>query len=247
MPPAKTARKRAAKPAVEDDELEGIDEELAALESATDLDDLDVDEPDDEEQEDEEEAKPAAKRKKAAAKKAAPEPEEDEEEEDDEESDEEEEGEDEEPEPDEFEDMDRTELKAYNKEQELGIVVKKSMTDDDLREVVRTEAKGKGLVAEDEEEDEEPAEEQEAAPAKKTRGRPKGSGANPPRAAKQPTDEPILSVDDVAAIGGLAEHQVRAFARKYPKAFPKASPKAQYRFNPKQARAILKGLGALAE
>lgn len=81
---------------------------------------------------------------------------------------EEEEGEDdndddseEEDEGDEFDDMDRTELKAYIKDNELNITVKKSMSDDDIRELIRA------AVAENDEEDNEPEEEEEAKPAPK--------------------------------------------------------------------------------
>lgn len=81
--------------------------------------------------------------------------------------DDEEEGEDdndddseEEDEGDEFDDMDRTELKAYIKDNELNITVKKSMSDDDIRELIRE------AVAENDEEDNEP-EEEEAKPAPK--------------------------------------------------------------------------------
>lgn len=70
------------------------------------------------------------------------------EEEEDEETEEEEEDEDE---GDEFAEMDRTALKAYIKDNELDITVKKSMTDDDIREAIRAE------VGEEEEEDEKPA------------------------------------------------------------------------------------------
>lgn len=82
--------------------------------------------------------------------------------------DEEEEGEDdndddseEEDEGDEFDDMDRTELKAYIKDNELNITVKKSMSDDDIRELIRA------AVIENDEEDNEPEEEEESKPAPK--------------------------------------------------------------------------------
>jgi hypothetical protein len=67
----------------------------------------------------------------------------------------------EEDESDEFDDMDRTELKAYIKDNELNITVKKSMSDDDIRELIRA------AVAENDEEDNEPEEEEEAKPAPK--------------------------------------------------------------------------------
>lgn len=67
-----------------------------------------------------------------------------------EEEDETEEAEDED-EGDEFDGMDRSALKAYIKDNELDITVKKSMTDDDIRGLIRAE------VGEEEEEDEKPA------------------------------------------------------------------------------------------
>ena len=78
-----------------------------------------VEEPEDDSEEEEE--KPAKK----SSKKKVEEPEEtDEEEETDEDS-------------DEFDDMDRKELKHYIKENELEITVKKSMSDDDIRDLIR--------------------------------------------------------------------------------------------------------------
>ena len=68
-------------------------------------------------------------------------------EEEEEEAEEEEEDEDE---GDEFAEMDRTALKAYIKDNELDITVKKSMTDDDISDLIRAE------VGEEEEEDEKP-------------------------------------------------------------------------------------------
>ena len=63
-------------------------------------------------------------------------------------------------EEDEFDDMDRTELKAYINENELEISVKKSMSDDDLRDAIRQE-----LASQEENSDEnnepEPEEEEE--------------------------------------------------------------------------------------
>ena len=85
-----------------------------------------------EEVEEEEEEKPKKPAKKASKKVEEPE-------------------EEEEDEGDEFAEMDRTALKAYIKDNELDITVKKSMTDDDIRELIRAE------VGEEEEEDEKPA------------------------------------------------------------------------------------------
>ena len=95
----------------------------------------------------EEEEKPKKPAKKASKKVEEPEEEED----DDEEEEEDDTEEADEDEGDEFDDMDRTALKAYIKDNELDITVKKSMTDDDIREAIRAE------VGEEEEEDEKPA------------------------------------------------------------------------------------------
>lgn len=104
------------------------------------------------EEEEAEEEKPKAKGKKAPAK-------DDDDEEEEEETEEPEEEETEE-EGDEFDEMDRTELKAYIKENELEITVKKSMSDDDIRNLIR-----EAVNDEEAEEDEEP----EEAPAPKTK------------------------------------------------------------------------------
>lgn len=98
-----------------------------------------------EEVEEEEDEKPKKPAKKASKK--VEEPEEEEEDEDEEETEEEED----EDEGDQFDEMDRSALKAYIKENELDITVKKSMSDDDIREAIRAE------VGEEEEEDEKPA------------------------------------------------------------------------------------------
>ena len=110
-----------------------------------------------EDDDDEEEVKP-----KKSVKKPEPEPEED----DDSEDETEDEPEEEETEDgDEFDDMDRTALKKYIKEKELEIVVKKSMSDDDLREAIRAEVNSDD-DSEDETEDE-PEEEEVEEPKKK--------------------------------------------------------------------------------
>ena len=88
-----------------------------------------------EDADDEEEKKPA---KKAAKKKVEEEPEDSEEEDsEEEETDDEDDSEEEETDSDEFDDMDRKELKRYIKENELEITVKKSMSDDDIRDLIR--------------------------------------------------------------------------------------------------------------
>ena len=88
-----------------------------------------------EEEETEEEKKPA---KKSAKKKVEEEPEDSEEEDsEEEETDDSEEEEEEDTDGDEFDDMDRKELKHYIKENELEITVKKSMSDDDIRDLIR--------------------------------------------------------------------------------------------------------------
>ena len=108
--------------------------------------------------------------KKKAVKKAYAKSEDDEEEEkdeaDEEEEDEEEEDEEEENDEDgdEFDSMDRVALKKYITANGLEISVKKSMSDDDLRNAIRAAAKSDDAdEADDEEEDDETEEE---APAK---------------------------------------------------------------------------------
>ena len=112
-------------------------------------------------EEEEEEEKPKAKKtsakKSAPAKKAEPEEEPEEEEEEDDEE-EEEEAEESAEEGDEFDEMDRTELKKYIKDNGLDVAVKKSMTDDDLRDAIRAAA---APEEEEEAEEEEPEAEEE--------------------------------------------------------------------------------------
>ena len=111
-----------------------------------------VEEPEDDEDEEEEE-KP--KKVTKSSKKKVEEPEEEEEETDEEEDD---------SEGDEFDEMDRSELRAYIKENDLDIVVKKSMSEDDIREAIR--AASEDSEEETEEEDDEEEEEEKPAPKK---------------------------------------------------------------------------------
>ena len=113
---------------------------------------VEEDEDDESEDEDEEEEKPKAKGK-SNKKKTEPEDEDDDEEEEAEED--EDEGEDE-SEGDELDDLDRAGLKKYIRENELEISIKKSMTDDDIREAIR-----EALASDEDETDEEPEEEDE--------------------------------------------------------------------------------------
>lgn len=83
-----------------------------------------------------------------------------EEEESDEGSDDDEDGDSDDADGDEFDGMDRTELKAYIKENELDVKVKKSWSDDEIREAIRAAEGGS-----DEEEEKEP--EPEPEPEKK--------------------------------------------------------------------------------
>ena len=126
-----------------EDENSGDDEEQTEEEENDELAE--------EVEEEEEEEKPKKSAKKASKKVEEPEEEEEEEEETEEEEEETEEEEEDEDEGDEFAEMDRTALKAYIKDNELDITVKKSMTDDDIRDLIRAE------VGEEEEEDEKPA------------------------------------------------------------------------------------------
>lgn len=106
-----------------------------------------------EEDDEEEEEKPAPKKtSKAGKKKPAPEPE-------DEEEDDEEESEADSDEDDGLDDLDRNELKKYIRDNDLDVSVKKSMSDDDLREAIREALKEDGDEDSDEEEDDEEEEE----------------------------------------------------------------------------------------
>jgi hypothetical protein len=71
-------------------------------------------------------------------------------------------------EEDEFDDMDRTELKAYINENELEISVKKSMSDDDLRDAIRQELASQ---EENSEENNEPEPEEEGEEEEKPRSK----------------------------------------------------------------------------
>ena len=119
---------------------------------------------------DEEEEKPKKSAKKVV-KKDAPAPkkavveDEDDEEEDDDTPEEEDDAED--AEGDEFDDMDRSELKKYISKNGLEISVKKSMSDDDLREAIRAASKDEDAAEEDDEEGDDTDDEEEA-PAKVT-------------------------------------------------------------------------------
>ena len=126
-----------------EDENSGDDEEQTEEEENDELAE--------EVEEEEEEEKPKKSAKKASKKVEEPEEEEEDDEETEEEEEETEEEEEDEDEGDEFAEMDRTALKAYIKDNELDITVKKSMTDDDIRDLIRAE------VGEEEEEDEKPA------------------------------------------------------------------------------------------
>lgn len=103
-----------------------------------------------EETDDEEEEKPAKKSSKKPAKKV----EEEEDDEEEEETEEKEEEEDDEEGDDGLDDMDRNQLKKYIKDNDLEITIKKSMSDDDIREAIR-DAQSEGNDDEEEEEEEE--------------------------------------------------------------------------------------------
>lgn len=76
---------------------------------------------------------------------------------------EEEEAEEEEEKVDELDSMNRKELKKFNKENKLGVRVKKSMTDDDLRDEIRSAMSDEDAEVEEEEEVEEPAKKEKPA------------------------------------------------------------------------------------
>ena len=115
---------------------------------------------DSDESDDEEEEEKPKKSSKAPAKKKVEEPEEEDEDEEEEEADEEEADD---SDDDGLDDMDRTELKKYIKDNGLEVSVKKSMSDDDLREAIR-----EAMSSEegDESEEDEDEEEEEAPKAK---------------------------------------------------------------------------------
>ena len=117
---------------------------------------------------DEEEEKPKKSAKKVvnkdvpAPKKAVVEDEDDEEEDDTPEEDDDAED----AEGDEFDDMDRSELKKYISKNGLEISVKKSMSDDDLREAIRAASKDEDAAEADDEEEDDDTDNEEEAPAK---------------------------------------------------------------------------------
>ena len=105
---------------------------------------------DEDEEEEEAPKKKSAPAKKSASKKKVEEPEEEEDEEEEEDDDEsEDEGDD-----DGLDDLDRDGLKKYIREKELEVSVKKSMSEDDIREAIR-EALSEGDDSEEEENEEE--------------------------------------------------------------------------------------------
>ncbi len=144
--------------------------------------------------------------------------------EDEEEDDEEEEDEIEE-DDDPLEGLDRAGLKAYNKENDLGVKVLKSMSDEDLEAAIRA-AMG------DEVEDE---------PVK-----PKGKGKTPPK-GKQPGQlirklpAGKLGAEDIAKMAGTNGLAIRNFLRKdeNKKRFPKNEELNRYAFTEKQAKTIV--------
>ena len=109
--------------------------------------------------------------KKTTVKKTAPAPEEDDEEDDEAEGDDEEEddAEEQENDGDEFDDMDRSELKKYISKNGLDVSVKKSMSDDELREAIRAASKATD-DDEEEEDDDEVEDNEEPAPARVSLG-----------------------------------------------------------------------------
>ena len=118
-------------------------------------------------EEDSEDSKPAKKSTKKVVKKVA-EPEDDEEEDepvDNTEEDSDEEDDEEEESGDEFDKLDRSALKKYIVDNDLEISVKKSMSDDDLRNAIRS-AKSSAPDVDDEDEDEE----EDEAPARVSLG-----------------------------------------------------------------------------
>ena len=106
------------------------------------------------EDDDDEDEKPA---KKSSKKQPEPEDDDDEDDSDD----------DSEDEDDELDDLDRSELKKLIKEKGLDITVKKSMSDDDLRDAIREKLKEAEDDSDDDSEDEDDEDEEEKKPSKK--------------------------------------------------------------------------------
>lgn len=121
--------------------------------------------------EDDEAPKKKTAVKKTTVKKTAPAPEEDDEDADEAEGedDEEDDAEEQENDGDEFDDMDRSELKKYISKNGLNVSVKKSMSDDDLREAIRAASKATD-DDEEEEDDDEVEDNEEPAPARVSLG-----------------------------------------------------------------------------
>nr|DAP89575.1 MAG TPA: DNA polymerase phi [Caudoviricetes sp.] len=170
----------------------------------------------------EEEEKPKKGAKKAT-KKAEPEPEEDEDEE--EEGDDDEESDEDSEEGDELDDMDRGELKDYIKENELEITVKKSWSDDDIREKIR-EAMGD---EEDEEEDEAPAPKKNAktavAPKKEEK---KADKKEAPKASAKKEDKPKADKKATAKRGNKLDPKNNEEDRKHFDFLKKLFPEKDY-------------------
>ena len=144
----------------EDDEEEEKPKKKTSKKVTKKAKDVEEDEDDSDDSDDEEEEEKPKKKSAPAKGKKKPEPEE---EDDDEEADEDEEESDDEDDSDEAEDdglddMDRTELKKYIKDNGLEVSVKKSMSDDDLREAIREamdDSEGDDEADEDEDDEEE--------------------------------------------------------------------------------------------
>lgn len=115
--------------------------------------------------EDDEEEKSAKKKTtKKVTKKAEPEPEDDEDSDDEDADDEDTEDDaDEDSDDDEYTDMDRKELKAVIKDKGLDISVKKSMSDDDIRNAIREALKNADEDSDDDEDDTEEEEDEKPA------------------------------------------------------------------------------------
>lgn len=221
----KTAAKTSSKSA-DTEELEGLED----VEDLADLEDTDVEEPDTEEEVEESElesmtlkdlkAKAREAGVKGVAKMKKPEliealSAEDEEEEDDED------------EEDEFDGMDRAALKKYIKSEEVDVTVKKSMSDDDIREAIRAE------VGDDEEE------EPEEKPAKKSAAKKSGTKPTPPN---RELPKGKVGAERIAEIAKADARTVRVFLRSVEGADAKFKTDGRWAFTEKQAQALGKQL-----
>lgn len=148
---------------------------------------------------------------------------EDEEEPDEEDEEDEEDDEEEEDEDDPLEGLSRTELKAFNKENDCGVKVLKSMDDDDLRAAIAATM------------------ETAIKPPAKGKGKTPAKGKQPGQLIRKlPAGK--LGAEDIAKMAGSTGLNIRNFLRREDNKtrFPKNEELGRYAFTTKQAEAIVK-------